>query len=285
MTIEDTGPGAARVEAVYRALAGRVELLFGPYGSGPLRAAQRALAGSGRVLWNHGGAAGRDVPGARVVDVLGPADTYWAGLAAVLRERRADLGAVAILHSPTGFGRATADGARASLRAAGSAPRITAPFTAASAAEVLDDVRAAGASTVIACGRIEDDLALLEHVPPGLRVGAIVAGIALAGRRLGARVVGRFGPAQWLPTPGGPGFVDYPAAQAYAAGQVAAAAVERAASLEPGDLWAAARELRMRTLIGPFAIDARGAQIAHRPSIVEWFAGPDGPERRTIWSP
>ncbi|MDH3724643.1 MAG: ABC transporter substrate-binding protein [Thermoleophilia bacterium] len=288
LQVEDTGDDPRRIAETYAALAGSVELLFGPYGSGPLRAAQRGLDGRSDVLWNHGGAAGDPSPRIRVIDVLGPAESYWAGLSAVLSQKRIDPTRIVVAHAPTGFGERTADGAVASLGKVGAAPLAVATFDEGSASELAGVIDAMQATAVIACGRIEDDLALIAEIPPGLTaVGAIVAGIDLAHERLGPRVLGCFGPAQWFPTgrhPLGEG-AQYPAAQAYAAGQVAAAAMAAAGSRQPDAIWDAARALRMRTLIGPFRVDHVGRQRAHRPLLVEWLGTPVGPRRRVIWRP
>jgi len=288
MTIEDTGDGAAAVEAFYRRAAGEGDLLFGPYGSGPLRAAQRALEGTPTVLWNHGGAAAGRRGTSRVVDVLGPARSYWSGLATALDERGIDLGAVVILHSDSPFGRETAAGAVASLRGAGAAPLRTGTFDESSAREMVRNVARDGARCLIGCGRIEDDLALVaEAAPLALAVGAIVAGISFAHETLGDAIEGSFGPAQWCSSAGSPlpGGLDYPAAQAFAAGQIAMSAYQRGGSAHPDHLWDAARALRCRTILGPFEVDERGHQSAHAPLLVEWVAGPGGPRRRVMWRP
>jgi ABC-type branched-subunit amino acid transport system substrate-binding protein len=277
----------------YRALAGRADLLFGPYGSGPMRAAAEALAGRPEVIWNHGGAA-LDPHGARAVDVIGPADRYWAGLAAVLADREVPLDRVAVLHAPSPFGRATAAGAIASLRAAGAEPLLAAAFSEADADGAAARALAEGAACVVGCGRIEDDLALglaLAGSAGRLRaVALVVCGVALAAERLGGAVRGWIGPAQWLA--GGPPppialgrGADYPAAQALAAGLVAEQALAAAGSVDPDALWDAARSLRTTTFLGPFAVDEGGRQTAHAPLLVRW-TGPEGALRReVVWRP
>jgi len=288
LSVVDTGAEPDRVEAIYADLVGRAELLFGPYGSGPLRAAQRSLAGTDAVLWNHGGAAGDALADVRVVDVLGPAERYWTGLATVLGRRGCDLDKVAIAHAPTGFGQRTAAGAVEALQAVGQTPYCVRPFDQSNAGQVARSLLAMDPSAVIACGRMEDDVALISSIPPAaVALGAIVAGVDLARDRLGVRVIGCFGPAQWLPVGAHPlgGGAEYPAAQAYAAGQVAAEALRVAGSADPESLWAAAIELRTRTLLGPFRIDHDGRQQAHSPLLVEWVAARAGPERRPIWLP
>ncbi|MCU0307404.1 MAG: ABC transporter substrate-binding protein [Thermoleophilia bacterium] len=293
LVIEDAGGGDEAHARRAAGLAGRVDVLFGPYGSGPARAVARALAGTGAVVWNHGGAAlpAADRAGARVVDVLGPAGRYWAGLAPVLAAAGRDLARVAVLHAPSPFGRETAGGAVRSLAAAGTSPILLAPFSAADAAARAREALAAGADVVVGCGRIEDDLALGRALAgSGVQAALVVCGVRLAGEALGDAVDGAVGPAQWWP--GGPAppvalppGADYPAAQALAAGLLAVQARDRAAATTGGEVWAAARSLRTRTFLGPFAVDAMGRQTAHAPLIVRWARGPAGPRAEVVWRP
>jgi ABC-type branched-subunit amino acid transport system substrate-binding protein len=272
------------------ALAGRVELLFGPYGSGATRAAAAALAGGRAVMWNHGGAEAPPV-GARVVSVLGPAERYWAGLAEVLAASGVDLARVAILRAPSGFGRAVARGAARALAGAGARPLLVAELTEEGAAGAAGDARAAGAAAIVGCGRIEDDLALgraLAGAP--VAVALVVCGVAVAAEALGDAVAGWIGPAQWWP--GGPAppvplpeGADYPAAQALAAGLVAGEALAAAGTSDPDALWDAARALRTRTFLGPFAVDAEGRQTAHAPVLVRWTGAGRALRRELAWAP
>src|SRR5262245_17166613 len=137
LEILDCGEEPASAGRMAGDLAGRVDLLFGPYGSGAARAAAEALAGRPEVMWNHGGAA---VPAgaARVVSVLGPAERYWAGVADVLRSLEVDLSRVAILRAESGFGRAVAEGAVASIRSAGARPLTVSTLTAEAAVEAAE---------------------------------------------------------------------------------------------------------------------------------------------------
>jgi len=272
----------------YRALARRADLLFGPYGSGPMRATAEALEGAPAVVWNHGGAA-LEPHGARVVDVLGPAERYWAGLAEVLAGEGVPPDRVAILHADSGFGRATAGGAAASLGTAGGEPLLVEPFSEADAAAAAARALDAGAAGVVGCGRIEDDLALGRALAGrGVAVGLVVCGVSLAAEALGDAVEGWFGPAQWVP--GGPAppiplprGTDYPAAQALAAGLIAEKVLEAAGSADPDALWDAARALRTQTFLGPYGVDERGRQVAHAPLLVRWTRRGGPLRREPVW--
>jgi len=289
LRIEDCGEDPARAGRLAAELGRRADLLFGPYGSGPARGAAEALAGADVVMWNHGGAA---VPhrGARVVDVLAPADRYWTGLAEAVGDGDV-LDAAVVVCAPSPFGRAVAAGAVRALARAGRAPLAIGVFTGATAAGVTEQARALGARLVVGCGRLEDDLALGAALAGGGEAVALVAcGVAEAAAALGDAVVGWIGPSQWAPD-GPPPPVPlppacgYPAAQALAAGIVAARALARAGSSAPDDLWEAARALRTATFLGPFAVDADGRQLAATPRIVRWEPGDVGPVMRTAWAP
>lgn len=290
LTIEDCGEVPQDAARIALALAERADVLFGPYGSGAMRAVAEAFARTPWVVWNHGGAA---VPhrGARIVDVLGPADRYWEGLADVLTDSGASLDRVAILHADTGFGREVASGARRSLARRSAKPLLVAAFDEERAAGAAADAIAAGARAVIGCGRFEDDIALGRAMRgTDLAVGLVACGVRAAVDSLGDAVEGWFGPCQWLredappPVALGDG-ADYPAAQALAAGLVASQALARAASADPEAVWQSARSLSTATFLGPFAVDDAGRQLAHRPVIVRWVAGPDGLRRSVIWRP
>jgi Periplasmic binding protein len=242
------------------------------------------------VVINHGGAV-QQATGARVVSVIGAAERYWAGLGGVLVSSGVGCDAVAVFHVESGFGRATAAGALASLRAKGSEPRLVIPFEAATARKAVAGAVAAGCSAIVGCGRIEDDLSLgraLKGVD--LAVGLVVCGVSLAYETLGDTIEGWIGPAQWWP--GGPVSPvslphgsDYPAAQAVAAGLVAEEILAVAGSREPDAVWQAARGLRTGTFLGPFAIDDVGRQVAQAPHLVQWVRGVGGLVREPCWSP
>lgn len=251
------------------------------------------MAGRPEVIWNHGAAA---VPrtGALLVDVLGPAEGYWRGLPAALTAAApapAPRPRVAVVRAPGGFGAAIAAGAVEALSRGGLGPVAVHDLDPDGPERAAERARAEGADWIAGGGRMEDDLALGRAAARvGLRAALVVCGVAAAGSELGEAVLGWLGPAQWDGAPPPPPFAlppasDYPAAQALAAAIVAERALALAGSSRPQELWAAARQLRTATLIGPFAIDGEGRQIAHAPSIVRWQMGAGGPERVVVWRP
>ncbi len=281
LRIEDDRSEPAESARLLGSLAGGADVVFGPYGSGPARAVADAMAGRAEVVWNHGGAA---VPrtGARLVDVLGPAESYWRGLPAALAALGEDPSRVAVARCPGEFGAAVAAGVEG------------APVLDVDPADPGACVRAAqdaGARWLVGGGRAEDDLALARALRgTALRAGLVVCGVALAGDELGDAVAGWIGPAQWAP--GGPpppvplpAGSDYPAAQALAAGLLAERAAQLAGTFAPDALWDAARALRTRTFLGPFAVDDEGRQTAHAPLIVVWRGRGAALRREVLWRP
>lgn len=263
------------------------DLLFGPYGSGPTAAVARATS---RLVWNHGGA--RPPALDNLVNVLAPADTYFRGAVRAVSEADPHLRTVCVLSGDTGFGHAVADGAvhearRLGLRAAGrrlpAGPR--------------------DADMLLVAGRFEDELAAARRLLPGRwrAAGFVAAGVEEVLAGLGAGREGLLGPAQWLaqsaPRPDeGPAAAEfaaayrrdagadppYPAAQAFAAGVIAARCLAEAGTADDTALAAAARALDCTTMFGAFRLDPHtGRQVGHQVLTVQWQDG----ARRVIWPP
>ena len=77
LVVEDDRSDPDTLERVLRDLAGRCDLLLGPYSAGLARRAGRVAVDEGLLLWNHGGSGGPAFPG-HVVPVLTPAYNYLA---------------------------------------------------------------------------------------------------------------------------------------------------------------------------------------------------------------
>jgi branched-chain amino acid transport system substrate-binding protein len=285
LTVLDTHPDPTR--AVTAAERTRPDLLFGPYGSGP---AARVLSATDRLVWNHGGA-GVD-PGATVVNVLAPATTYFAGVIRAVHDADPSLRTVSVLHGDTGFGRAVADGAIREAERLGLHVSRT----------VWPGEPAAGDLLLVA-GRFADELAAANHLLPGRwrAVGFVGAGVEEVLAELGEDRGGLLGPSQWqsdaAPLPDlGPtaaefttlyqgkaaGPPPYPAAQAFAAGLIAARCLHDAGTTDDRAMADAARALDRTTMFARFRLDPRtGTQIGHRMLVVQWQDG----ARRVVWPP
>lgn len=285
--------------AMRRAEAAAPDVIFGPYGSG---AAVAALGATRRPVWNHGGATSRlsRPEFAHVVNVLAPAASYLCG--ALEAVRAADPGArrVSLLHAPTGFGRDVAGGAAAAARDLGFelyASELVGGRAAEAAAALPP-----GEVALVAAGFQDEAAAAPVLLAGGWRAVALVgAGVEEVLAELGDRREGLIGPAQWVaraaaPPDEGPDaawFRDayrqahgreppYPAAQAFAAGVLAARCLRDTGTAEDADQVAAARRLACRTLLGDFRLDpGTGLQVGHRVLTVQWQDG----VRRVVWPP
>ncbi len=286
LRIDDSGGDEATTVRQTRALADICDVVFGPYGSGPMRAVATAFADRSDVIWNHGGAAATGT-GARIIDVLAPARRYWADLPAALTRWGLPLHSVAVLQAKSPFGREVAAGAIAALADAGHSPSAVITFTENQAPHAVARALDSGATVIVTGARYEEDVAVgraaVYH--PHLALGMVACGVDDAREAFGDALLGWFGPCQWIDTPRTPvppqldAFTAYPAVQAFAAGCLAEQAIAAAGTCEPDVVWNAARALVTRTFFGDFAVDEQGRQTAHRPVIVRWGSGDGGPHR------
>jgi branched-chain amino acid transport system substrate-binding protein len=279
------------------ALDTRPDVLFGPYGSGPMLA---AACLTDRVMWNHSGATSRlsqpEFP--YVINVLSPASTYFTGVLQAVRAFDPGAATVSLLHTTSGFGRDVATGA--AKAAIGLKFQIEAvafqPSDAVSAAFLVPD-----ADVLLVVGNFADELAaapiLLKR---RWRAAAFVgAGVEEVLASLGDLREGLLGPAQWMATaspqpdegPGSDWFVrryrdmagvdpPYPATQAFAAGLLCARCLRDSGRCEDIAQLAAARQLACTTLYGAFRIDPlSGLQVGHQMLTVQWQNG----KRCVVW--
>lgn len=288
----------------------RVDLLFGPYSSVLALATAPVAERHARLLWNHGGSSDALTErGYRyVVSILAPASRYFVPLLEMVRATRPDARRLALVHGAAGtFPRAVIGGAEAQAGRLGFEVVLRAPYPAEPAA--MEALAAAVAATrpdlVLGAGTTEADLGFARAwVTQGLHeplVGLVAAPMQAFRRALGADADGFLGPSQWEPDaalhpdvgPTSAEFVarfrrrfgiepDYPAAQAYAAGLIAARCAELAGSLDDAAPAAIARRLSLTTFYGAFRLDeAGGGQVGHQVVVVQWQGG----VKRVVWPP
>jgi ABC-type branched-subunit amino acid transport system substrate-binding protein len=284
-----------------RALEGlqRAHLLVGPYGTDLVEEAARWAGERRRVLWNHGGSADevQRLPG--LVSVASPVSRYLAAVLEALAEHLP--GARVLVVAGRGrFGLGAAEGA---LHAAGClGMRLVGPVVHRDVPDRPDT------DVLLAAGSFDEDLALLGRLctrPPV--VAAVAAGMSRFGLELGGGSEGVLGPSQWeegvhFPVDLGPrqadvvralrarvvpalraergaAHIDYPAAQAYAAGLVALRCAEQAGALDDGALERAAAGLRCTTFFGRFGLGPDRVQVDHEILVVQWRDG----LKRVVW--
>ena len=288
----------------------RVNLLFGPYSSVLARAATEVAEAHHRVLWNHGGASDDLYQQGykRVVGVLTPASEYLAGLLPLVREADPGASKIAVVRArPGAFPRAVCSGVE---RQAGSMGFHLGgvqefPPTLNDFESILDGLERAQPHVLVVVGRIHNDIQFARQLVKrhlDLRAVVVVAApIEQFRQALAEDVEGFLGPSQWEPEASypndygpstqkvlaslarqGQGPVDYPMAQAYAAGLIAQACLERAGSLDDGALRNAASELDISTFYGRFKIDPEtGKQVGRSTLLVQWQEG----RKVVLWPP
>ena len=301
----DDASDAQRCAEIYRALVAerRVDLLLGPYSSGLVRAAAPIAEEARMVLVNHGGAADDlyERGYGMIVGVLSPASAYLTGFVRLLATLKFWRKRLAIVAQSLPFASAVASGVEraATERAArrrgvrvrvkwnGEFDSVTTPpnlFPALARNRV---------NALVSAGSFAHDVAVIRAVTASeLNIpvlACVAAGVERFGIELGEHAEGIVGPSQWEEGtqfkpeigPDAPAFgrrmhaagaaCDYVAAQAFAAGLLAKAAVEAAGTLDQDRIRSAFSGLRTTTLYGDFAIDrATGRQTGHKMLLVQW---------------
>ena len=303
-----------RAREIYRWLCfeRRASLLFGPYSTALTGVAAAVADEAGMLLINHGGAGddlyNSDRPDKRrrmIVGVLSPASDYMTGFVRLIATLKFWRKRVAIVSSKAPFARAVAAGAErecAQRRAWLHGLRLRLKYSTRfdpdhTPCTLMAALRRNRINALISAGSYEHDLAIMRLcAAPDANIpvlGCVAAGVARFGADLADEAEGIVGPSQWeedaaiIPEigPAGRDFArrmralgadgcDYPAAQAYAAGLVALAALRSCGSLDQTRLRTAFSGLRTTTLFGDFAIDpVSGRQVGHKMLLVQWHRG------------
>ena len=277
------------------------DLLVGPYGSDLVAEAARWAADRGRALWNHGGNADDVQRLPRVVSVGTPASRYLPSVldavAPELPEAR-----VTVAVGRGAFGRSVARGAREA------AERLGMTIVGITTHDEVPEVP--NGDVFLMAGTFAEDLELVRRLrarPPA--IGAVAAGLGMFGAELGRIAEGILGPSQWeeslrfpidvgprqaevvrslrarvfatLRAGAGAGHVEYPTAQAYAAGLLVMHCVEEAASLEDDALLATARRLRCTTFFGASGSTPMVGRRNTRCWLFQWQEG----AKAVVWPP
>jgi branched-chain amino acid transport system substrate-binding protein len=302
------GPAAALAEQLV--VNERVDLLIGPYSSALTLAVAPVAERHHKVLWNHGGSSDAiDEQGFRyLVNLLSPAGRYFVGLLDMVSAEAPSARRVALLHGARGtFARAVAAGAETYAVRLGFELILAEPYppTKDGFGDLVPRVAAHHPDLILGVGTTEADLRFARALRDR-RVGVHAIGLVAAPIRhfkdvLGADADGFCGPSQWEPSvshvpdlgPTSDQFAtrfrarfraepDYPAAQAYAAGLIAARCVEVAGTLRDDPLRQAADALDLHTFYGGFRLDrSTGQQIGHDLVVVQWQDG----IKRMVWPP
>lgn len=302
LRVVDDGGRPAAARQAYESLVEAADLLVAPYGSEATAAVLPVIEAAGvPCVAPTAGDRGLWADGRRwTAQVLNPIDTFLhpaldAAFAAGARS-------VGVVYRDDGFTPATAAGAVRHAREEGWDVVAAAVYGDEDGVDrAMERVLAEGPDLVVGGGFrpgaagggfLPDALALARaHRRADGRaplvcwsVGATVPAFA---ERLGDRVDGVTGVTGWKPYvdyPGNGAFVeryaerwgerpDAHAAQGYAAGQVLAAALDRAGGSAPEDVRDALFALETETVFGAYRIDRRGLQVAKENAVVQWRGG------------
>ncbi|HYB91950.1 MAG TPA: ABC transporter substrate-binding protein [Candidatus Binataceae bacterium] len=301
----DDASDARRCAEIYRAMVAerRADLLMGPYSSALVRAAAPIAEEARMVLINHGGAAdGLYERGWRmIVGVLSPASSYLTGFIRLLATLKFWRKRLAIVAQNSPFASAVAGGAERAAaervaRRRGVRVRVkwNGEFDPATTpANLFPALRRNRVNALLSAGSFAHDVAVIRAIAASQLdipvLACVAAGVERFGIELGEHAEGIVGPSQWEESaqlkpaigPAPAAFArrmraagaacDYVAAQAFAAGLLAKAALEAAGALDQERIRSAFSNLRTSTLFGDFAIDpATGRQDGHKMLLVQW---------------
>jgi ABC-type branched-subunit amino acid transport system substrate-binding protein len=290
LVVMDDGSDPARVESCLRAVAGRCDLLLGPYSTQLMRVASRVAPDLDPLVWNHGGS-GDDVvtaaPG-HVVSVLSPTSRYAERFVRHLAGQSTRV-PLWLVRGRGSFGRQVIAGAAEMATTLGLRTVRIGP------ADALPADRTPGAWDLFCAGSFEEDVARVTAARALVRQPRLIGAVAAGVRDFGQEVTsaeGVYGIVQWFPGrrtaielgPREEDFLqaysaltgavpDYPAVQAAATAVLATHCARTAGSVARESLWAMATVLRTTTMFGAFRIDpASGAQLGHQMALVRWTA-------------
>ena len=288
----------------------QVDILIGPYSSVLTSAAAEVSEAHSMLLWNQGGASD-DVynRGYRwIVGVLTPASRYLAGLLPLVRNANSTASTIALVRASTGeFPQGVCSGVAESAEGQGFEIVLSTKFSASAEnfASAVDELKSANPDVIVIAGRVRNDLNIADQlVASGIGAGAVVAvaaGIQQFKDHLGVSADRFVGPSQWEAVSNcepdfGPSVervvaslkngrlqhIDYPMAQAYAAGLVVERCLLEANSCDSSVLRKAATTLRFSTFYGNFEIDGQtGRQVGRETLLVQWQQG----RKMVVWPP
>ncbi len=288
----------------------RVDLLVGPYSAVMTLAAAEVAESRGKLMWNQGGASPNVYwQGYKwVVGILSPATSYLSELLYAVRQSHPNACSLLMARASRGaFPRDVCAGVEEQASALDFRIVESLRFDPESEdfSGIVESARETGPDVFVAVGRFQDDLRLARQLAEsgtGLTAAAVVAaGVHQFGEQLGGLAEGFIGPSQWEAEAGyaadyGPSAeqvvaslhhaghrdVDYPMAQAYAAGVVIQRCLLEAGSLDDAALRQAAATLDFTTFFGRFRIDPEtGLQTGRSTLLVQWKDG----RKVVVWPP
>jgi ABC-type branched-subunit amino acid transport system substrate-binding protein len=226
----------------------------------------------------------------------------------LVRQADPNAGTVALVRAiPGEFPKAVCSGVADAAEGLGFKTVLDIEFEAATDdfSGVVAELKAAQPEVIVVVGRVQNDLRLARSLAEsGIQAGTVVAvaaGIQGFSDDLGNLAERYIGPSQWEPgtnfepdfgpssqqvmaslSRDGEPHVDYPMAQAYAAGLVVQRCLAEAGSADNQALREAAARLSFSTFYGDFQIHGdTGRQIGRETLLVQWQAG----RKVIVWPP
>jgi branched-chain amino acid transport system substrate-binding protein len=275
----------------------RVDAVMGPYGSTLTEAVAPVTERHGQVLisplaattaiWEQG----RQY----LFMVLPPAELFLAGLVELAAEQ--GYRNVAIIHEDALFPRAAAKGAATLAREKGMNVALHAAYPTGTQdfSELIAQFDGADV-LAMAASALGDFIVLTRQMKErdvAVQMFGTSGAVAEFQRELGADAEYVFGLSAWepsLPNPGNDEFTaayqaafgqlpSFHAAGAYGSCQLFMEAAERAGTLDAEAVRKQLLALQTTTVFGPYAVDARGYQTAHRGVFIQWQDG----EKVVVW--
>jgi branched-chain amino acid transport system substrate-binding protein len=272
----------------------RVDLLIGPYSSDVTLAAS-SVAERHNFPMVSGSAASTEIwsRGYRnIFQVDTPADHYMDLL--IESAKSAGLNRIALAYAGSNFPREVAHGVRAKLHEEGMTLVFQEEYPADSTdfAGLIGRMKSARPELVVGGTYLKDSVAFVREAKRqnfSPRALALTVGPALPefGNALGSDANGVMGVVAWMHSGNVPMAYDFSfrykkttgrnagvhAAYGYAAGQVLEAAVRLANSLDKDAIRAQLREMKFRSLLGPYRVDDSGSQLAKQTYVMQWQDG------------
>lgn len=280
----------------------KVDILLGPYSSSLTLACVEIAEKAQRVVWNYGGSLD-DIPSrarGKTISAITGASSYFQAVVDMIHDCYAKAVEISVLRlEGSRFSQTVCEGALLRSEKLGiSAAVYDFPSGTEDFSSMLSRAKSRGASCVLCCGGMEDDINLAKWIRrnPDFGFGVVVTLAAAVNefeKRLGRDADGFVSTSQWEPTLSlspdfGPspeefsdsfsrtyGYTpDYTAAQSYNMGLIIEKLIERTGETDEQALLRQALRSEFTTFYGDFRIDPETLrQTGHRMLVTQWQDG------------
>ncbi|MXW22987.1 MAG: ABC transporter substrate-binding protein [Candidatus Dadabacteria bacterium] len=280
----------------------RVDILLGPYSSSLTLACVEVAEKAKRVVWNYGGSLD-DIPvrtRGKTVTAITEASSYFHAVVDMIHDRYGEAAEITVLRlEGSRFSHTVSEGALLRAEKLGISAQVY-DFSSGTKdfSSILDRAKGQGASCVLCCGGMEDDINLAKWVSKNsadafVVVATLAAAVNEFEKRLGREAEGFVSTSQWEPTlcvsvDFGPspkefsdefarayGYTpDYTAAQSYNMGLIIEKLIGKTGTTDEQTLLSEALHSRFTTFYGDFRIDPETLrQTGHRMLVTQWQDG------------